>query len=236
MDIGSKLKAYRQYRNLSQEALAYKAGLNEKYYGRIERNESCPTIDKLQKICGALEIDMTEIFLYGDTEHNTGYFFKQQITNIIIDGLKHNIDIHFNRDILTEGCSSCIWYHGYIGSMSFDEFELKIYAVGNVKGSLFKDGEEVLELNGEDVFNEMKKYIKNDNELNRIIEFMSFDEDVLKEKNGNVLFIQESNWLSAKLVNNKNDEIINSEIIFDADNILTVFSGQAVLLNSIFES
>ena len=50
MDIGNKLKAYRLSFNLTQEELsAYKAGINEKYYGRLERNESCPTIRKIRK-------------------------------------------------------------------------------------------------------------------------------------------------------------------------------------------
>ena len=42
MNIGKRLKAYREYHQLTQEDLATKAGVNEKYYGRIERNESCP--------------------------------------------------------------------------------------------------------------------------------------------------------------------------------------------------
>lgn len=46
MNIGKRLKAYREYHQLTQEDLATKAGVNEKYYGRIERNESCPTVDK----------------------------------------------------------------------------------------------------------------------------------------------------------------------------------------------
>ena len=53
MNIGKRLKAYREYHQLTQEDLATKAGVNEKYYGRIERNESCPTVDKLEKICTA---------------------------------------------------------------------------------------------------------------------------------------------------------------------------------------
>ena len=53
MNIGNKLKAYRLSFNLTQEELAYKAGINEKYYGRLERNESCPTIEKMEKICKA---------------------------------------------------------------------------------------------------------------------------------------------------------------------------------------
>ena len=61
MNIGKRLKAYREYHQLTQEDLATKAGVNEKYYGRIERNESCPTVDKLEKICTALGIELSEL-------------------------------------------------------------------------------------------------------------------------------------------------------------------------------
>ena len=64
-----KAKAYREYHQLTQEDLGTKAGVNEKYYGRIERNESCPTVDKLEKICTALGIELSELFLY-HTRHD----------------------------------------------------------------------------------------------------------------------------------------------------------------------
>ena len=222
MDIGNKLKAYRLSFNLTQEELAYKAGINEKYYGRFERNESCPTIEKLEKICIALNTDIASFFLY------------DEVTNIIISGLRNDLDIHFNRDNLIKDCNSCIWHHGYIGSASFDEFELKLFAVGNVKGTLYKNFDGLLELNNEDIASDLLRYVKSDTELNDLIEFMSYDEEILKEKNGNALFIQESNWLIAKLVDNKNEVVISEEIILDEDNILNVFSDKEALINYIF--
>lgn len=77
MNIGKRLKAYREYHQLTQEDLATKAGVNEKYYGRIERNESCPTVDKLEKICTALGIELSELFLY-HTRHDGRFFWLDQ--------------------------------------------------------------------------------------------------------------------------------------------------------------
>lgn len=232
MDIGNKLKAYRLSFNLTQEELAYKAGINEKYYGRLERNESCPTIEKLEKICIALNTDIASFFLYDVTNDNL--FLNKEVTNIIISGLRNDLDIHFNRDNLIKDCNSCIWHHEYIGSASFDEFELKLFAVGNVKGTLYKNFDGLLELNNEDIASDLLRYVKSDTELNDLIEFMSYDEEILKEKNGNALFIQESNWLIAKLVDNKNEVVISEEIILDEDNILNVFSDKEALINYIF--
>ena len=50
------LHEIRKEKGLTQEKLAEKANLNEKYYGRIERGESIPTIIKLWNISEALEI------------------------------------------------------------------------------------------------------------------------------------------------------------------------------------
>lgn len=137
---------------------------------------------------------------------------------------------------MIKDCNSCIWYHGYIGSASFDEFELKLFPVGNVKGTLYKNFDGLLELNNEDIASDLLRYVKNDIELNNLIEFMPYDEEILKEKNGNALFIQESNWLIAKLVDNKNEIVITEEIILDEDNILNAFTNKEALINYIFDN
>lgn len=53
MDIGIALRYYRKLGQLTQNQVAEEAEVNEKYYGEIERNESSPTIDRLEKICKA---------------------------------------------------------------------------------------------------------------------------------------------------------------------------------------
>ena len=208
MDIANRIKSYRKYLGMTQELLASKAGINEKYYGRIERGESCPTIDYLIKLCDAMEINVVEFFLIEVEKGNRKFRLNPQVTSTIINGLRYDIDIHFNRDVIFDGCESSIWYNGFVGSMSFDEFELRVYATGNVKGQLFRDYEEILELNSDNVSNELKKYIKDDEELQGLIEYMPFDQATLEEREGNVFFVSESNWLTACIINNNNDEII----------------------------
>ena len=201
MNIGKRLKAYREYHQLTQEDLATKAGVNEKYYGRIERNESCPTVDKLEKICTALGIELSELFLYHTRHDGRVFWLDQRIANATVRGLQNDIDIHFNRNALLDGCDNCLWYNGYICSMSFDEFELCIYAVGNIKGMLYIAYQAVLEVNRNDISSELRKYVNDDIQLSAIIEYMGYDEGVLHEHEGNVFFVNESNWLIARLVN-----------------------------------
>lgn len=93
MNIGKRLKAYREYHQLTQEDLATKAGVNEKYYGRIERNESCPTVDKLEKICTALGIELSELFLYHTRHDGRVFWLDQRIANATVRGLQNDIDI-----------------------------------------------------------------------------------------------------------------------------------------------
>ena len=49
------LRYFRIQRGFTQEDLAHAANINEKYYGRIERGESSPTIAIFFCICNALD-------------------------------------------------------------------------------------------------------------------------------------------------------------------------------------
>ena len=59
--IGIKIKLLRTKNNLSQEDLAFSAGLNKNSIGAIERGESSPTIDTLDKIARALGMSVVAL-------------------------------------------------------------------------------------------------------------------------------------------------------------------------------
>ena len=44
--------------------MSEKADINEKYYGELERDQSSPTINRLEKICMALGIQIQQIVSY----------------------------------------------------------------------------------------------------------------------------------------------------------------------------
>lgn len=60
--IGKFLRYYRRLSNMTQAQVAEKAGINEKYYGELERDESSPTLNTLEKICIALNIEVKDFF------------------------------------------------------------------------------------------------------------------------------------------------------------------------------
>lgn len=61
--IGENLKKLRKELDWSQEDLADKAKINPAYYGRIERGEMNVTLDSLEKLCDALEVELPELFV-----------------------------------------------------------------------------------------------------------------------------------------------------------------------------
>ncbi len=60
--FGSNVKKYRLERNLSQEQLAEKSGLHRTYISAVERAERSISLDNIQKIALALNIEVDKLF------------------------------------------------------------------------------------------------------------------------------------------------------------------------------
>lgn len=60
--VAINLRRLRHARNLSQEELADRAGINRNYVGMLEREEHSATVDMLEKLAGVLEADPAEFF------------------------------------------------------------------------------------------------------------------------------------------------------------------------------
>jgi transcriptional regulator with XRE-family HTH domain len=61
MKFGETVRRLRKERNLSQEALAERAGMNADFVGFIERGENVPTLTTILQLAGALNIQPSEI-------------------------------------------------------------------------------------------------------------------------------------------------------------------------------
>lgn len=59
--VGLNLKKIRHARGLSQEALSFEAGLDRGYIGMIENAKYSLSMDTLEKIAVALDVDPDEI-------------------------------------------------------------------------------------------------------------------------------------------------------------------------------
>lgn len=74
-DFGKQLRALRTSRKMSQEELAFKAGISAAHLGQIERAEKNPTLETVGKLSDALEITLSELFAFeqstAQTENDT---------------------------------------------------------------------------------------------------------------------------------------------------------------------
>ncbi len=61
--FGTNLKMYRTQMNLSQEAFAEKCGLHRTYISSVERFQRNISIENIQNIADALEIETYKLFL-----------------------------------------------------------------------------------------------------------------------------------------------------------------------------
>ena len=61
--MARNLRVLRRLKGLSQEELAFQAGINRNYVWQIEREEKSPTIDILEKLAVALDEKPVEFFL-----------------------------------------------------------------------------------------------------------------------------------------------------------------------------
>lgn len=58
----SNIRHLREKQNLSQAALAKKAGLDSNYYAKIDRGDMSPGLDKYEQIAKALGVKSSDIF------------------------------------------------------------------------------------------------------------------------------------------------------------------------------
>ena len=61
--IGNNVKYYRYKEKLTQEKLAEKIKSSVNYIGRLERGQHNPSVEKLEKIATALNIEPYELFI-----------------------------------------------------------------------------------------------------------------------------------------------------------------------------
>lgn len=64
--LGKRIQSVREAKNLTQEGLEDKTGLNAKYISSIERGQKNVTVSTLNRIAKGLEIELYELFLFSE--------------------------------------------------------------------------------------------------------------------------------------------------------------------------
>ena len=62
-DLGQRIRDCRRKRGLSQEQLAFDAGVDRSYVGGLERREENPTVDILDRLAKTLSVAVSEFFV-----------------------------------------------------------------------------------------------------------------------------------------------------------------------------
>jgi transcriptional regulator with XRE-family HTH domain len=75
MDVGTKLKAARKARGLSQRDLAERAGLTNGAISLIEQNKSSPSVASLKRLLEAVSMTMSDFFSEIEEMEAPKYFF-----------------------------------------------------------------------------------------------------------------------------------------------------------------
>lgn len=88
--IGTRIRAMRNAKGLTQQKLADIAGLDYRYIGALERGERNFSIDTLEKVLIALDITISEL-TYSDARLNTIAIKKQDLTDEFISSI-HNLN------------------------------------------------------------------------------------------------------------------------------------------------
>ncbi len=70
MDVGSRIRFFREKRNISVNKLAYLSGVSQSYLRDIELGKKQPTVDYLEYICYGLNISLKEFFDVENTNSN----------------------------------------------------------------------------------------------------------------------------------------------------------------------
>lgn len=69
--LGARIKELRKARKLSQEELAELIGIEPRHMSRIEVGKSYPSLDRLERIAKALDVDLRDFFDFAHLEART---------------------------------------------------------------------------------------------------------------------------------------------------------------------
>ena len=78
--VSQRLRALRTQKGHTQGEIARRAGVSEDIVGKIERNESTPSLETLSSLCRALRISLAEFLAQGA---------RDEEVELIMDRLRH---------------------------------------------------------------------------------------------------------------------------------------------------
>lgn len=84
MVIGTRLRALREERELSQGDIEKRTGLLRCYISRVENGHTVPSIETLEKLAAALEIPLYQLFYEGEEPPPLPNLSKRKTTEELV--------------------------------------------------------------------------------------------------------------------------------------------------------
>lgn len=82
VDIGQKIRMYRKGRSITQKVLAEAIGVDEFYFGQVERGEKMMSLSKLIQICEYFEITLNDLIEIQDFKQEDDVEKQELLENI----------------------------------------------------------------------------------------------------------------------------------------------------------
>lgn len=89
--FGERLKKIRKSKRFSQEELAERAGINRSYLSQVENGHSSPTMEVVDKLAGALEVNIWKLLSSMEEKH---YTYDSDDVFEMYPGLKDFLEDH----------------------------------------------------------------------------------------------------------------------------------------------
>lgn len=82
--LGRRIRTLRKSKNLTQEQLGGKAGINYKHLGAIERGDENPSLSVLDRIADGLGVEILELFRF-QHEETDPVKLRKMISDLVKD-------------------------------------------------------------------------------------------------------------------------------------------------------
>ena len=79
MDVGNRLKQFRELKGLSQGKIEGRTGLLRCYISRVENGHTIPSVETLEKFAGALEMPLYQLLYEGEKPPKSSKTQAQEI-------------------------------------------------------------------------------------------------------------------------------------------------------------
>lgn len=97
--LGARIREVRKARQLSQDALAEKVGVDPKQISRIEGGKSYPSLDTLDSIARELHVEVKDLFSYDHLTENKDISAEINKTIAMMDDTKKLLALRILRTL-----------------------------------------------------------------------------------------------------------------------------------------